>query len=139
MKALTIRQPWAQLIASGAKDIENRTWSTNYRGLIVIHASASLNRSDVIDACDHMGCFIPKFSRRIFAEEAKTYPLGAALAVAELTDVVTASDSPWFFGPYGFVLQNVKRFATPVPTKGALGLWGIPDFEIADALREVGL
>jgi hypothetical protein len=31
--------------------------------------------------------------------------------------VVTASDSPWFFGPYGFVLQNVKRFSTPIKTK----------------------
>jgi hypothetical protein len=139
MKAITIRQPWAQLIVSGAKDVENRTWSTNYRGLILIHSSAKLERSDVADACDLMECFIPKFSRRVFSEEAKTYPVGAALGVAELVDVVTASDSPWFFGPYGFVLQSVKRFSTPIKTKGALGLWDIPNFEIEAGLREVGL
>ncbi len=40
MKALTIKQPWASLIVHGIKNIENRTWKTNYRGRILIHASA---------------------------------------------------------------------------------------------------
>ncbi|RZJ91586.1 MAG: ASCH domain-containing protein, partial [Chryseobacterium sp.] len=39
MKSLSIKQPWASLIASGIKDIENRTWATKYRGRIYIHAS----------------------------------------------------------------------------------------------------
>lgn len=39
MKALSIKQPWASLIAHGIKDIENRTWKTNFRGRIFIHAS----------------------------------------------------------------------------------------------------
>jgi hypothetical protein len=42
MKALSIKQPWASLIANGIKDIENRTWRTNFRGKIYIHASADL-------------------------------------------------------------------------------------------------
>lgn len=42
MKALSIKQPWAYLIASGIKDIENRTWKTNFRGRIYIHASAKM-------------------------------------------------------------------------------------------------
>lgn len=40
MKAITIKQPWASLIALGIKDIENRTWKTNYRGRVLIHSSA---------------------------------------------------------------------------------------------------
>lgn len=40
MKAISIKQPWASLIAHGIKDIENRTWKTNYRGKVYIHASA---------------------------------------------------------------------------------------------------
>lgn len=40
MKALSIKQPWAYLIACGLKDIENRTWKTNFRGRIYIHASS---------------------------------------------------------------------------------------------------
>jgi len=41
MKVLSIKQPWASLIASGIKDIENRTWKTNFRGRILIHASGN--------------------------------------------------------------------------------------------------
>ena len=40
MKALSIKQPWASLIAHGIKDIENRNWKTHFRGRIYIHASA---------------------------------------------------------------------------------------------------
>lgn len=39
MKALTVKQPWAQLIVSGIKNIENRSWKTNFRGRTYIHAS----------------------------------------------------------------------------------------------------
>lgn len=42
MKALSIKQPWASLIAHGIKDIENRTWKTNFRGRIYIHESGSV-------------------------------------------------------------------------------------------------
>lgn len=41
MKALSIKQPWASLIANGIKDIENRSWRTKFRGRIFIHASAA--------------------------------------------------------------------------------------------------
>jgi hypothetical protein len=39
MKALTVKQPWASLIVEGIKNIENRTWKTNFRGRILIHAA----------------------------------------------------------------------------------------------------
>ena len=42
MKAITIKQPWAQLIVDGIKDIENRTWRTNFRGKVLIHTSAKI-------------------------------------------------------------------------------------------------
>ena len=41
MKAISIKQPWASLIAHGIKDIENRTWATKYRGKVLIHASGT--------------------------------------------------------------------------------------------------
>ena len=41
MKAISVKQPWASLIISGIKDIENRKWKTNYRGRVLIHASNS--------------------------------------------------------------------------------------------------
>ncbi|MEU0468957.1 ASCH domain-containing protein [Amycolatopsis sp. NPDC006131] len=49
MKAITVRQPWAWAIAKGYKPIENRTWSTDHRGLIAIHAAAKSVSYVVID------------------------------------------------------------------------------------------
>lgn len=39
MKTLSVRQPWASLLVSGLKDIENRTWAPNFKGRIMIHGS----------------------------------------------------------------------------------------------------
>lgn len=50
MKALSIRQPWAWLIVNGFKDIENRSWDTKYRGLVLIHASKGMTK-DQYRAC----------------------------------------------------------------------------------------
>lgn len=49
MKAITIKQPWASLIVVGIKDVENRTWKTNFRGRVLIHASAKADK-------EHDGC-----------------------------------------------------------------------------------
>lgn len=54
MKAITIKQPWASLIAHGIKDIENRTWRTNNCGRILIHAPASYSRNLKIDWIDEL-------------------------------------------------------------------------------------
>lgn len=127
MKVLTIKQPWAQLIIDGAKDIENRDWPTSVRGRIGVHASAKLDKQEILDACDFMASWIPKFSKRIFTAEALSYPVGAILGTVELVDCLKlprlAGDSPWFVGEYGFVLRNPQKFETPIPAKGALGFW----------------
>ena len=55
MKMLSIRQPWASLIASGAKGIENRSWPTRYRGPILIHASQradNITSEEIEQRCD---------------------------------------------------------------------------------------
>ena len=44
MKAVTVKQPWAGLIMAGMKDIENRTWETEYRGKLLIHASSKYSK-----------------------------------------------------------------------------------------------
>jgi hypothetical protein len=75
VKALTIKQPWAALIMRCGKDIENRDWRTSMRGIIAVHASAKMQRADVEDACSLMRGFIPKFSERIFTQEAMASPM----------------------------------------------------------------
>jgi hypothetical protein len=97
MLALSIKQPWAWLIATGLKDIENRSWRTKFRGIFLIHASKKIDQV----AYDHYSLFfdLPDISKL------KT---GGIVGQSELIDCVDDHKSDWFFGPYGFMLRNSK-------------------------------
>jgi len=114
-RILSLKQPWAWAVAAGKKTIENRTWSTPYRGTVYIHASSKLDRAAIDWLRDQAQATPP-------AE----FVHGAVIAVVEIVDVLTQPDAaafaPWFFGPYGFVLANIRPLRTPVPEKGRLGL-----------------
>ena len=123
MKALSIRQPWAWLIAHGHKDVENRTWKTEFRGPFLIHAGATMTRADY-EACV---IFIAdmRTSWRLPAYDILRAQCGGIVGQAEIVDCVTASESPWFVGEFGFVLRG----AAPLPfqpLKGALGFFHTP-------------
>lgn len=108
MKILSIKQPWAWLIINGGKDIENRKWKTNFRGRFLVHSSKSDDR-------DAMRWFVEKYNPDDLIR-------GAIIGSVELVDVVDRSSSPWFQGPFGFVLKDprpeVIRFR-----KGKLGFY----------------
>lgn len=102
MKALSIRQPWASLLALGIKDIENRSWGTRYRGKVLIHAGKGMLKSDIEAAqqiCLSQGIPFPPI---------ETFERGGIVGIMEITDSVTKSDSPWFFGPNGFTVKNQR-------------------------------
>ncbi|HLD96464.1 MAG TPA: ASCH domain-containing protein [Patescibacteria group bacterium] len=106
MKAISLKQPWANHIASGEKTIETRKWSTKYRGDLLIVSSKSPN--------------IP--------------PAGQALAVVELVDcrpMVKADERAAMCEVYpkaqSWVLKNIRRIK-PFPVKGQLNLYEV-DFE----------
>lgn len=118
--ALSIRQPWAWLILNAGKDIENRTWSTRFRGEFLIHAAKGCTRKeyraaieDWVYLFDVPDCRVPAFDSLQF---------GGIIGVAKLADCVQESDSEWFFGPFGFVLRDVKPLPF-TPCKGALGFF----------------
>lgn len=129
-KALSIRQPWAWAIMNAGKDIENRSWPTKFRGPVCIHASlyadpknrewdACMGVLDSIHGAFTMRELVDQQGRRSSAEHSAEAARGGIIGVAEIVDCVEASDSPWFFGRYGFVLRNAR----PVeffPVKGAL-------------------
>lgn len=100
--ALSIRQPWAWLIAQGIKDIENRSWSTHYRGLFLIHAGLKFDQAGY----EGVGLKHPHLSLPAQA----SFEKGGIVGVAELMDCVTEHPSPWFEGGglYGFVLANAR-------------------------------
>lgn len=121
MKVLSIQQPWAWLIVSGYKDIENRKWITNYRGDFLIHTGKKFDQSGYQWVQSKINVQLPP---------QKDFALGGLIGMAELVDCVTQSDSPWFFGPYGFVITNPRAIEF-VPMAGKLGF-----FEIDAILEE---
>ena len=160
MKALSLTQPWATLIAVGAKRIETRSWSTPFRGLIAIHASKSMPgycrdlcaEQPFLRELTHAGLSMPEL------------PLGAIVATCRLVYVFLTGDTLNYrnasramcgpsgltyemnpqeiaFGDYapgrfGWVLADVVRLSEPIPCRGMLGLWTVPD-DVVARVREL--
>lgn len=136
MKALSVRQPWAWCIFNLGKDIENRSWRTRFRGRLLIHASKGMTRDE------YEGCLATVHG----VGETVTFPAdlampapddldrGALLGTIEVVDCVARSESPWFFGPYGFVLREPRLFNRPIIFTGARGLFDVPDALVREAL-----
>jgi activating signal cointegrator 1 len=122
MKALTLHQPWASYIACGSKRCETRSWSTNYRGPIAIHAALR-----PIDTRDR------ELIEWLPLPAGWTFCSGAIVATARLVDVLkiampTSDDferrlGNWTPGRYAWVLLDVVPLRPPVPARGARGLW----------------
>lgn len=133
IRGISLTQPWASLVAIGAKTLETRSRSTPYRGWLAIHASKGFPKD-----CRAL-CSQEPF-RSTLAEAgfllASDLPLGSVLAVARLHDV-HATNSPFLmpllharalerhFGDYGpnrfaYELTDLKRLRAPVPAKGSL-------------------
>ncbi|HYQ66159.1 hypothetical protein [Actinophytocola sp.] len=119
VRAVSVARPWAGLILHRGKDVENRTWSTRYRGLLVIHASQSWDQW-------------PDDIARQFALPADKggHPTGY-LGVAELVDVHRHTDdrqcSPWAEpSTWHWCLTNPRPFPHPIPGPGRLGLYTPP-------------
>src|SRR5579864_5186030 len=151
MKAITLTQPWATLVAEGVKRIETRSWSTSYRGPIAIHAAKGWTASD--------RAFTLELVRRGLLRDHTDFlaypPRGSVVAVANLVDVFRtehcddAAPSWWYrpaaiptrlfipprerevgdFAPgrFAWLLADVEALEQPRPARGALGLWEWPD------------
>jgi hypothetical protein len=137
LKAITIRQPWASLIAAGIKDVENRTQNWRYRGRLAIHASQSVDRGAGADP------------RVLAATHPELRPWlthrGHIVAVATLTDCHPAHEgccgSTWGnHAPRTFhlVLGDIIRLERPVYASGFLGLWDLPIGPLAGVVQQLG-
>ncbi len=123
MRCLSIRQPWAWLIVNGHKPIENRDWSTDWRGELLIHAGKVFDDA----ALDGIRDFFP----HVFRQLPQQYDLGGVVGVAHLVVCVSRSQNPWFTGPHGFVLEQAR----PLPFRRWRGQLGFFDVPLDDALR----
>ena len=132
IKVLSVRQPWAWLIVCGYKNIENRTWKTDYRGRLYIHASQGFDWTALewleqfyeyqVLACRHFGIRGPRIT--MHKEE-----FGAIVGYANLTDCVRHANSIWAMpGCWHWELHRALELA-PIPLKGRLGIFEIPEPE----------
>lgn len=127
MMALTLWQPWATLMALDEKRIETRSWGTNYRGVLAIHAAKSMPaEARNLALC---GTFA-----RALARWEGPLPLGAVVTVVNLVDCFQITNRSFIaepersFGYYAagrwaWVTQPLRRLARPIPARGAQGLW----------------
>jgi len=113
LKALSIRQPWAGLIMDGIKVVENRSRRTGFRGRILVHAGL---RPD-------LG---PEVLRLLLGRHQAHY--GALIGTVEITDCIRGSTSPWALrGMRHWVLSDARPLRLPIPFKGKLGFFEVPD------------
>lgn len=116
MKALSLQQPWANMIASGKKTIETRKWKTKYRGPLLIVSS----KKPAIE------------------------PAGQALAMVTLVDIVPMDQShvqkaciEVYPKAYAWILEDIKKLAWPFPVDGRLGIYEVPVKPINFVFAEV--
>lgn len=122
VRALSVRRPWAHLIMAGHKMIENRTWSTHWRGTLVVHAGQRWERAGAELARD-LG---------IHSVETEGACPGGYLGTVRLIDVHPATAdccTPWGqHGPgvYHWRLADPTPYTAPIPGPGRLGLYQPP-------------
>jgi ASCH domain len=137
VKALSIQQPWAYCITHATKRIENRTWFGHYRGPLLIHAGKKFQTGmeyDINSECPEIDVYAMQQSDR-----------GAIVGVCRMVtclrpgeyDKVAPDQRIWTDeSTFRFVLDEVRAFAVPIPYKGMLGFFDVPDFVVAEAMAE---
>ncbi len=122
MKALTIKEPWATLIIDGYKKYEFRSWKTNYRGKILIHAGMSEEKDMLKKFKDYnLNC-----SKGMIIGEALL--TDCILVTKKFEDELLKIDKTVYGREshemtYAWKLENVIKYDKPIPIKGKLGLW----------------
>lgn len=133
MKALSLWQPWATLVAIGAKKFETRSWSTNYRGPLAIHAALRLDEDQKLLAqSSHFKACLSAFGFTV-----KTLPLGAFVCIVDLVDVfpveqvtptiIEAAFGDYTPGRFAWKLENVRELLPPKEWRGHQRLWNLSD------------
>lgn len=119
---LSIRQPWAWLIVNGHKPVENRDWSTPFRGELLVHAGKTLTRAYYDEVATWVAPLLPEGTSLPPFEALER---GGIVGRVRVTDCVTRHPSPFFMGPYGFVMADPRPLPF-VPVRGYLGFFNVP-------------
>ncbi|MBD2439838.1 ASCH domain-containing protein [Nostoc sp. FACHB-110] len=136
IKAISLHQPWATLIPMGLKKHETRSWSTSYRGPLLICAA---KRTSIHQELTH-NYFLSKY-QQILANtdnyiEWEDLPFGYAVALVDLTACISMNQGfidqqpqteldtgDWRVGRFAWRLDNIRRIVQPISITGKQGLF----------------
>lgn len=121
MKVLTLKQPWATLVAEGIKKYEFRSWKTNYRGKILIHAGASVDKKEM-ERFKSLNLEYPSKKIIVEVEIVDCLELDDKLNKEIIKENNIAYGSKYRTG-YAWKLGNVKKLKIDKTINGKLGLW----------------
>lgn len=127
MKVITLKQPWATLVSEGIKEYEFRSWKTNYRGKVLIHAGAGIDKKEMENFKD-LNLKYP--SKRIIAE----VEIEDCLELDDMLNQKIISENNIAYGSkmrtgYAWKLKNAKKIKSTKEINGKLGLWNIDKIE----------
>lgn len=122
MRVLTIKQPWASLIINSYKKYEFRSWKTNYRGKILIHAGKSLEKDMLKRFKDYnldinLGCIIGE----AYLEDCILVTKKFQEKLRNIDETVYAKSN--HVEMYAWKLENIIKYKEPIYVNGKLGLW----------------
>lgn len=123
MKVLTLKQPWATLVAEGIKKYEFRSWKTKYRGKILIHAGAGIDK-EVMKHYENMDLKFPSRKIVAIAEIIDCLELNEQLNKNIIAENNIAYGTKVRTG-YAWKLENIKKINYNHEVNGQLGLWNI--------------
>jgi activating signal cointegrator 1 len=130
MKALTLYQPWAQLVIDGHKKLETRPMRINHRGDLLIHAAKKFNYSD-LELCyqdEYFNRCIPEPTKLITGALLGIVTVDGCYRIDETTKQTLTKQELTFgeyrTGRYAWLLRNVRKFEKPIyGVSGSQGLW----------------
>lgn len=137
IRGFSLLQPWASLMAFGAKKVETRSWRTPYRGLVAIAASAKWDTPDLEWAHEDPDLIAVWTAHGI--TKLKELPLGKIIALGRLVNCRPTVDvaphisdqerglGNYEIGRWAWMFEGIVPLIEPVPVKGSLGLYKLPD------------
>ena len=123
MKCLSISQPYADLIISGKKTIELRTWNTKFRGEFLIHAPIKIKDS----ACERLGIEKSSLRTGVIIGKAEIYDVKSYESIKDLKNDYNKhfATEEFLRHRYGFLLRKPQALRVPIPYKGRLGFFEV--------------
>lgn len=136
---VSVRQPWADLLAAGIKPVENRSWSCAHRGPLLIHAGKTWGRDEQAAYDDLLERALHAGHRRMVDVLARSQSrLGGLVGMTVMVGSIDEDEwlergggrfnglDQWFVGPFGWLQSQARVFDPFIPFKGQQGLFRIP-------------